>query len=146
MWAGRGIRLALGFVVQENGLITEVNNAPSIVKQTATDTYDLLRYQINITGLDIRPNDTELSIWVSDGTVFFPGVNWYTDQKNPNVTILPALGDAADGTNLTMMTQTGLISITDKVVPDAYNPSGDTLTGLSGNDATIHRLLNYFPC
>ena len=133
----------LGFIVQENGVITETNNAPAVIKQTATDTYDLLRHDVRIDGVDIRPHSTLLSIWLSDGSAFFPGVNWYTDNKNPNTRALLALGSGTSAITTEDMTQTGLITISDTVIPDAYNSSGDTLVALGGNNATIHRLYGF---
>ena len=133
----------LGFIVQENGVITETNNAPAVIKQTATDTYDLLRHDVRIDGVDIRPHSTLLSIWLSDGSVFFPGVNWYTDNKNPNASALLALGSGTSAITTEDMTQTGLITISDTVIPDAYNSFGDTLVALGGNNATIHRLYGF---
>ena len=130
----------LGFIVQDGGTIAEINNAPSVVKQTATDTYDLLRYKVNISGVDIRPHDTLLSLWLSEGVAFFPGISWYTDNKSPNVHDLLAVGSPTSAITTEDMTQTGTITTSGTVVPDVYNPSGDTLTALGGNDATIHRL------
>ena len=133
----------LGFIVQQGGVVSEINNAPSIVKQTATDTYDLLRHKINVSGLDIRPHNTALSIWLSDGTVFFPGINWHTDSENPNVMALPPYGSVTVAAPYEAMTQTGAITGTFTIIPDAYNTTGDTLVGLSGNNATIHRLYGF---
>ncbi|RLA03688.1 MAG: hypothetical protein DRQ47_04725 [Gammaproteobacteria bacterium] len=132
--------ILLGQIKFINGAIVEVTNTPSVIKQTATDLYDLLFTSLTLDGNDIEPVDSNLQVYVTAGSIFFPGINYYNDIKDPNnlVTIAQGSGD----TPITMRTllQDGTLSNSVVTIPKQFNPSAVELTALSGGSATIHRL------
>ena len=134
--------IILGAIYYINNVITDIANAPSVVKQTATDLYDLMLHDTSISGSETKPVTAALSIWVDAGLLFYPGVNWYTDIRNPNTFLLPQVGSSVVPANINPMTVTGLIGTEDPLIPQFYNSAADTLVPLAANQATIHRLYN----
>jgi len=133
----------LGTIYHRAGQITEIKNSPSIVKQTATDVYDLLTKDIDLTGSEMSPVDAALSIWVEVGNLYYPGVNWGTDRTNPNNLVIPQEGNSTTPVTFYPMTSDGALGAPLTVLPKQWNDIGtavDNLTNLSGNDAVIHRL------
>lgn len=135
--------ILLGIIFHTGTEITEVSNAPSIVKQTATDLYDLLLREFGITGSDVHPVTGALSIYTDEGSIFFPGVNWYVDIRNPNNHSLAQQGSDTVPIEYYPMTQDGAIGAPITVLPKSYNDTGSNLVALSAQQATIHRLLNF---
>ena len=133
----------LGVVYFINSVITEVLNAPSVIKQTATDTYDLMRILRIINGLQVGPVTGALSVWLTEGSVFYPGINWTVDRTNPNLLTLPQEGDPSTPISFYTIKQDGTIGGPISVMPAYYNPSGATETVISGSTATIHRLYSF---
>jgi len=132
----------LGTIYHSSGIITDIANAPAIVKQTATDNYDDMRHNVDITGSDLHDVTGQLQIWLNEAVVFFPSINWINDRLNPNSITLPAEGSDILPIDLIPITQTGLLGAAVNDIPKVYNPTGDTLTGMVGQQATIHRLYN----
>ena len=132
--------IILGAVYYVNDVITEVKNFPSVVKQTSTDLYDQLVEVVSLTGSEIRPVDSALSIWIEEGTLFFPGSNWENDRKNPNHHTVVQEGDSVTPITFLPMTQDSEILAGLTVIPEDSNPTGNTLDPLTGQQATIHRL------
>ena len=131
----------LGSVYFMNGEITGITESPTIVKQTATDTNDVMINEIEIKGSQMEPVTDELQLWTRVGQLFYPGINWYNDRTNPNFITVPPQGSILEPIDLYTMTQTGLIDPTPvQDVPTSYNPTGDTITSLPGSQATIHRV------
>ena len=95
---------------------------------------------VRVSGNQIKPVTGELEIWISEGTIFYPGVNWINDRANPNNFLTGQIGDESTPIEIYPLTQDGVIGAPITTLPDAYNPSGGTITGLTGNDATTHRL------
>ncbi|RKX64413.1 MAG: hypothetical protein DRP42_06405, partial [Tenericutes bacterium] len=134
--------ILLGLIVNVDGVITEVNNAPSIIKQTGTDLYDLMYRSLGVSGSQILPvnNPSALSVWTSSGSVFFPGINWYDNNKNPNNVLLSEQGADNTPVSIRMLYQDGTLDGAVTVIPKSYNPTGQTTVALAGNNATIHYL------
>lgn len=135
--------IILGSVFFINSVITEVNNTPSVIKQTATDCYDLMRALVIANGFTVNPVTGLLSVWLTEGSVFYPGINWYNDKTNPNNITLPQEGDINTALSFYVITQDGTITGPQTTIPKFYNPSGSTQTALSGSNATIHRFYSF---
>lgn len=132
--------IVLGTIYFVDGVITEVVNAPAVVKQTATDLYDYLATRLTINGSAIRPVDNQLAVYLNSGSIFFPGINWHTDSKNPNFALVGSVGTNTSPAPILGYTQTGAYVSTTTTIPTSINETGDSISNLSGNDATIHRL------
>jgi len=131
----------LGTIHFINGAISEVVESPAIIKQTATDNYDLMHVSAEFNGSNIAATTANLSVWVESGSFFFPGVNWFNDRTNPNNIAVPAIGSAGAAAPFYVMTQDGGVSAgTETVIPEETNDTGSNLINLTGNKATIHRL------
>ena len=130
----------LGNIYHMGGAITDVANSPAIVKQTATDSYDLMLSTTRLTGSGVFPVDNALSAWVGEGALFYPGINWGTDRTNPNNVDTAQIGSNLIPVAMATVDQDGVIGAEVTVFPQDYNPTGSALTGLSNNRATIHRL------
>ena len=130
----------LGFIYYLDGVITDVVTAPRVVKQTATDVYDLLLSNVFISGSQVFPVDSELEIWLDSGSVFLPGANWSTDRSDPNNFTLAQDGDNSTPILFHPVTMDGTIGTPTTTIPKFYNTAGSSLTALNGNNATIHRL------
>ena len=121
--------------------ITEVANAPSIIRQTSTDAYDALREGVGVEGGAVFGVIDNLQVWQGEATITFPGVNWLVDQTNPNIASVEAVGSDTVPLVFSSFTRNAVpvdIGITD--IPKTYNPVDDTVTALTGTQATIHRL------
>lgn len=132
--------IVLGIIFFNNSSIVEVTSAPSVIKQTATDLYDLLRQDISLMGNSIQPVTNLLEIWIAEGNIFYPGVNWVNDRTNPNLLDTVQQGDDTTPVPIYLMTQDGSVTGPVTTIPDQYNPTGNTLSNMGGDDATIHRL------
>ena len=130
----------LGNVYYVNNVITEVTNAPSVVKQTATDLYDLLRLEVQISGTEVVAVTDLLQIYTNVGTLFFPGANWGVDKQNPNLKNLAEQGSSIAGVTMQFMVQDGSIVGSGQTIPTDYNSSGAILSPLANSTATIHRV------
>ncbi|RKY42328.1 MAG: hypothetical protein DRP85_03315 [Candidatus Makaraimicrobium thalassicum] len=132
----------LGIADYIDGVLNDVVTAPSVVKQTATDVYDLMVVAKKLEGSIVFPVDNALSFWTSIGTAFFPGISWEEDSANPNVQALDQIGDNTTPVSFYIMDIDGAIGAELTEFPKTFNPSSGVHTPLSGKTATIHKLYN----
>lgn len=130
----------LGVVYFVDNSIVGVLNAPSVIKQTSTTLYDFVFSQQQIDGCSIEPVTGQLQVWCDEGSIIFPGSNWYNNVKNPNIVSIPAVGDNATPIAFRPSTRNGLLLPSATSIPLSYNPSANTITALGAGEATIHRL------
>lgn len=133
----------LGTVCVFNGVITDVIPSPSIIKQTATDAYDLLTNNIKVQDGHVFPVESALSVWQQSGIIFFPGINWYgTNHKNPNIfTFAETSPEPRQPILFNTITATGAIGGIDlTIIPKQYDDGNGVVDDLPSNKATIHRL------
>lgn len=130
----------LGVVQYIEGVITEVDSAPSVAKQTATDLYDLLYSSISLNGVKVLPVTSQLQVYNAAGSMFFPGVNYNSDIKNPNAAAIAQVGDDTTPIVIQTMYRDGSLGVELTTLPKYYNTASDTLVALTTDDSTIHRL------
>lgn len=137
----------LGSINIVNGLITNISPAPSVVKQTATDTYDLMQSETRVNGGELLSVRDALSVWQKGGTLFYPGINWFnTDHKNPNIATFDDTS-IDNGPNprtpllFSTMNQLGALTNinTETIIPLDYDLGG-IVTALPVGKTTIHRM------
>lgn len=127
-----------------SGVIKEVIPIPFVRNQnyaTLCDFITFLPSNLKIQGMNIDKVDDALSIFRHNGNMFTPGINWWEDNKNPNIKAVTAEGD-----NLTPLTFTiidrnlSIISTGNTVIPLQWDNDG-VITDLGGSTATIHYVL-----
>lgn len=138
----------LGAITVINGVITDVINSPIYIKQSSANIIDLLFSNAAIVGSDIIGSLTGLGFWVTEGTLFYPGISARDTAQKPNYKVLLQLGDAATDIDFYTVKQSSdifnygeVIDPASTNVPKYYNaPVTTVLTALTGTQATIHRL------
>lgn len=132
----------LGTVYVVNGVITDILSTPSVIKQTATDVYDLMVVDPVLHGGLIFPVPSTLSLWQQAGTIFYPGISWHDqDHKNPNTFYFGSSSEEPrQPVPILLLDSSGGIQGTGvTVVPKTYENSG-VITALTGTQATVHKV------
>jgi len=130
----------LGIVYWSASAITEVVEAPHVIRQTGVTLFDYLTYIGATTKrkqLHIKGVDRHLQLWRDKGEFFQPGLNWNTERKNLNIKGYAADGSDTVAANFKLIKKDGVSvgDITD--VPKAWENAG-VVEGLTGTEATIH--------
>jgi hypothetical protein len=121
-------------------VITSVLNDQQVIRSPVSTTRDLYRGigKLNVSGNEISPANSNLTIVRSAGEILAFGSNYAVDLDDPNFRTISASG----GTSLTfeIRSQTGAVfypSSNTNVVPDFYDNAGVSTN--IGNDWTIQR-------
>ena len=88
--------IRLGIVYYAGGEIQEVRDNPNIRHQDADTFSDYISFLPPVhrtKGMLIDKVSNQLSFYRHVGEYFSAGINWDVDRKNPNVVIVPELGD-----------------------------------------------------
>lgn len=132
-------KILLGYLNHPSGfIITAVTPTPSVIRQTALQTHDLMRAigSIKESGLVGAAVGGTLSVQSSTGCIHAVGVNFEIDELNPNSVQLAAKNPVPflylhqDGSPATAQ-----VTVLD---PDTYNPTGTTEATIPNNNWGIH--------
>jgi hypothetical protein len=135
-------KILLAVVSTVNNSIVDITNSPAIIGQTQYEVKDVLLNDVKLSGSRTFPVNAVLSVYIEQGSIFFPGANWYTDNTNPNLLPLPQVGDENTPVSFKIMYKDGSIEPGDfTVIPEMVNDgAGNIVSNINGNSATIHRL------
>jgi len=130
----------IGVVVHSDNVnVNVVNNLPDIALDVTAQIHDLMLGLgfFNMSGNQITPNNSNLSIDKSAGTAFKAGANFQINNKDPHTVTLGVKTlatfryrnqDSSEGSDVTVLD------------PTTYDNAGVTTTVPSNNNATIQRV------